>query len=52
MKFINFMMESESAQMVMAEFPYLNPNVAAVEAMARARGRTKVPAILWRNFIM
>ena len=32
-KFINFMMEPEVAQMVMEEFPYLNPNTKAVEAM-------------------
>lgn len=33
MQFINFMLESESAQMVSEEFPYLCPNEAAVEAM-------------------
>jgi len=33
MKFINYMMTSEAAQLVMAEFPYLNPNTKAVEAM-------------------
>ena len=33
MKFINFMLEPEVAQMVSAEFPYLNPNTKAVEAM-------------------
>ncbi len=33
MKFINYMLESETSQNVSAEFPYLNPNKAAVEAM-------------------
>lgn len=33
MQFINFMLESETAQMVSEEFPYLCPNAAAVEAM-------------------
>lgn len=33
MKFINFMLDSETAQMVSEEFPYLCPNEAAVEAM-------------------
>ncbi|MGN0376328.1 MAG: PotD/PotF family extracellular solute-binding protein [Suilimivivens sp.] len=33
MKFINFMMDPEVVQMVLAEFPYLNPNKTAVEAM-------------------
>lgn len=33
MKFINFMLESETAQMVSEEFPYLCPNEAAVQAM-------------------
>jgi len=33
MKFINFMMEPEVAQMVMKEYPYLNPNSTAVKAM-------------------
>ncbi len=33
MKFINFMLDSESAQMVSEEFPYLCPNESAVEAM-------------------
>lgn len=33
MKFINFMMDLEVVQMVLAEFPYLNPNKTAVEAM-------------------
>lgn len=33
MKFINFMLDSEVAQMVSEEFPYLNPNTVAVEAM-------------------
>ncbi len=45
MKFINFMMESESAQMVMAEFPYLNPNVAAVEAMGSEFSENKAKNI-------
>ncbi len=33
MKFINYMLTSEAAQLVMAEFPYLNPNTVAVAAM-------------------
>lgn len=33
MQFINFMLDSESAQMVSEEFPYLCPNTVAVEAM-------------------
>lgn len=33
MKFINFMMDPEVVQMVLEEFPYLNPNKTAVEAM-------------------
>lgn len=33
MKFINFMMDPEVTQMVLDEFPYLNPNKTAVEAM-------------------
>lgn len=33
MQFINFMLDSESAQMVSEEFPYLCPNTKAVEAM-------------------
>lgn len=33
MKFINFMLDSETAQMVSEEFPYLCPNEAAVKAM-------------------
>ena len=33
MEFINFMLDSEVSQMVSEEFPYLNPNTAAVEAM-------------------
>ena len=33
MEFINFMLDSETAQMVSEEFPYLNANTAAVEAM-------------------
>ena len=33
MKFINFMLDTESAQLVSEEFPYLCPNTAAVEAM-------------------
>lgn len=33
MKFINFMLEPESAQMVSEEFPYLCPNTVAVDAM-------------------
>lgn len=32
-KFINFMMDPEVVQMVLEEFPYLNPNKTAVEAM-------------------
>ena len=33
MKFINYMLKPESAEMVMAEYPYLNPNTVAVQAM-------------------
>ena len=33
MEVINFMLDSEVSQMVSEEFPYLNPNTAAVEAM-------------------
>lgn len=33
MQFINFMLDSESAQMVSKEFPYLCPNTKAVAAM-------------------
>ncbi|SFR64676.1 ABC transporter substrate-binding protein [Anaeromicropila populeti] len=33
MKFINYMLGTEPAQMVMEEYPYLNPNTSAVEAM-------------------
>lgn len=33
MEFINYMLKPESAQLCMEEFPYLNPNTAAVEAM-------------------
>ena len=33
MEFINFMLDSEVSQMVSKEFPYLNPNTAAVAAM-------------------
>lgn len=33
MKFINFMLEPDVAQMVMKEYPYLNPNATAVKAM-------------------
>ena len=33
MQFINFMLDSETAQMVSEEFPYLNANTAAIEAM-------------------
>lgn len=33
MKFINFMLDPENAQLVLEEFPYMNPNTAAVEAM-------------------
>ena len=33
MDFINFMLDSETAQMVSEEFPYLCPNTVAVEAM-------------------
>ena len=33
MQFINFMLDSEVSQMVSEEFPYLNPNTAAIEAM-------------------
>ena len=33
MKFINFMMDPEVTRMVLDEFPYLNPNKTAVEAM-------------------
>ena len=33
MDFINFMLDSETAEMVSEEFPYLCPNTVAVEAM-------------------
>ena len=33
MKFINYMLESETSQKVSAEFPYLNPNAKAIEAL-------------------
>jgi len=33
MQFINFMLETDTAKMVSEEFPYLNANTAAVEAM-------------------
>ncbi len=33
MEFINYMLKPESAQLCMEEFPYLNPNTVAVEAM-------------------
>ncbi len=33
MEFINYMLRSETAQAVSKEFPYLNPNTAAVKAM-------------------
>lgn len=33
MEFINYMLKPESAEAVMAEFPYLNPNAVAVQAM-------------------
>lgn len=33
MTFINYLLSSEAAQTVMAEYPYLNPNTAAVAAM-------------------
>ncbi len=33
MKFINYMLTSDAAQLVMEEFPYLNPNTEAVAAM-------------------
>lgn len=33
MKFINFMLDPEVSEMVSEEFPYLNPNTTAVEAM-------------------
>jgi spermidine/putrescine-binding protein len=32
-QFINFMLDGENAKMVIEEFPYLNPNEVAVEAM-------------------
>ena len=32
-KFIDFMLDAENAQMVLEEFPYLSPNTKAVEAM-------------------
>ena len=32
-KFIDFMLDSENAQMVLEEFPYLSPNTKAVEKM-------------------
>ena len=32
-QFINYMLEVESAKQVMAEYPYVNPNTKAVEAM-------------------
>lgn len=33
MEFINYMLKPEAAQLCMEEFPYLNPNTVAVEAM-------------------
>ncbi|MDO4284129.1 MAG: spermidine/putrescine ABC transporter substrate-binding protein [Eubacteriales bacterium] len=33
MKFINYMLEAETGQAVAQEFPYLNPNAAAIELM-------------------
>lgn len=33
MAFINFMMDPENVQLVLEEFPYMNPNTAAVEGM-------------------
>lgn len=33
MKFINYMLDSETSQKVSEEFPYLNPNAKAVEAL-------------------
>lgn len=33
MQFINFMLDPENVQLVLAEFPYMNPNTTAVEAM-------------------
>ena len=33
MKFINFMLDPDTAQLVSAEFPYLCPNDTAVKAM-------------------
>lgn len=35
MKFIDFMLDAENAQMVLEEFPYLSPNTKAVEAMGK-----------------
>lgn len=36
MEFINYMLKPESAEAVMKEFPYLNPNATAVKAMGSA----------------
>lgn len=33
MKFINYMLDKDSAKVVMNEYPYLNPNTAAVDEM-------------------
>ncbi|MBP1736255.1 MAG: extracellular solute-binding protein family 1 [Oscillospiraceae bacterium] len=33
MEFINYMLKPETAQMVMQEYPYLNPNTTALEGM-------------------
>lgn len=33
MKFINFMLEAETSQMVSEEYPYLNPNKSAIELL-------------------
>lgn len=33
MKFINFMLDPENVKLVLAEFPYMNPNTTAVNAM-------------------
>lgn len=33
MKFINYMLDSETSQKVSEEFPYLNPNAKAIEAL-------------------
>lgn len=44
-KFIDFMLDSENAQMVLEEFPYLSPNTKAVEAMGEdyAKNEAKNP---------